>query len=253
MSTKKSKGTIIHTHIPFKDMLFLNKLGRQLRSESRSSLDDDLVQGTRELVGFAEARRVLIMKKGENLFRARTNPDQRDKVPLPKEKMGAPPAKKTSPGRVNPEGIAFLYTATDAATAITEIRPWLRARVSVARFTVDRDLRLVDGSGDAPKSDVETVGFEGADQSWEQLISTYFSIPIEPGETQDYLLSQYFAEAFMNVGFDGIKYASKLTASNGSNVALFDLKAATPVETELVIVDAVKYVWHSLSKQSAPG
>jgi hypothetical protein len=225
----------------------LSKLGQQLRSESPSSLDDDSKQFIQKLVDYATARRVLILKKGENLYRARTNPDQRDKVPLPKEEMGAPPAKEALPGRVNAEGIARLYTATDAATAITEIRPWLRARVTVAQLTVDRDLRLVDGSGDAPESDVETAGFEGADLSWEQIISIYFSIPIDPNRTQDYFMSQSLAETFMNAGFDGIRYASKLTSSDGSNVALFDVTAATPVETELVIVEAVKYEWRSLS------
>jgi len=43
--------------------------------------------------------------------------------PFPADEMGAPPANKTTEGRVNPRGISYLYLATNPKTAVAEIRP----------------------------------------------------------------------------------------------------------------------------------
>lgn len=39
-------------------------------------------------------------------------------------------------GRLNPAGISYLYAATDSETAVSEVRPWHSALVSVAQMRV---------------------------------------------------------------------------------------------------------------------
>ena len=58
--------------------------------------------------------------------------------------MGAPPAHKTTEGRVNPRGISYLYLATNLKTAVAEIRPWIDAKISVGEFVTVRPLTIID-------------------------------------------------------------------------------------------------------------
>jgi RES domain-containing protein len=47
-------------------------------------------------------------------------------------------------GRANPAGIPVLYLGATIQTAISEVRPWIGASVSVAQFKVLRKLRALD-------------------------------------------------------------------------------------------------------------
>src|SRR5689334_21047790 len=86
---------------------------------------------------------------GFTLWRAQTGNDWQTReiaegveeelpAPMCKERM-KPPAEwvnegKAVEGRVNPKGIPCLYTATHQRTAISEVRPWLGAFVSIAQL-----------------------------------------------------------------------------------------------------------------------
>src|SRR5262249_2528191 len=57
------------------------------------------------------------------------------------------PRKERSPeGRANPKGIPYLYLSTTAEAAMSEVRPWVGALVSLAQFEVVRTLEVVDCS-----------------------------------------------------------------------------------------------------------
>jgi len=69
--------------------------------------------------------------------------------------MGAPPLGKASSGRINPEGISYLYLADSPGTAIAEVRPWKRARISVATFKTTRPINVVSLlAGDSLASEI---------------------------------------------------------------------------------------------------
>ncbi len=81
---------------------------------------------------------------GQTYYRARLDSGERTK-PLPKEEMGArPPEKVTEGGRANPPGIPVLYLASDEKTAISEVRPWKGATVTVGTFKTTKELKLAD-------------------------------------------------------------------------------------------------------------
>ncbi len=61
---------------------------------------------------------------------------------FPPSKMGIPPAEKARNGRANPVGIPYLYLASNLKTAISEIRPSLKDKVTVGRFKLLEPFRL---------------------------------------------------------------------------------------------------------------
>ncbi len=157
--------------------------------------------------------------------------------------MAAPSADKATAGRLNPDGIPYLYLATDDATAVAEVRPWDKAVVSVARLSLSRNLKVVnlrrsslqDASPDNELEDWE----HGAKFTW-GMVCDYFSIPHHLDDNLRYLTTQYLAEAFKAAKFDGIQYDSSLSDS-GHNVALFDCLAASVEEVRRIKVTRVKY------------
>jgi hypothetical protein len=57
-----------------------------------------------------------------------------------------PRAEKAREGRANAKGIPCLYVSTTKETAMSEVRPWVGALVSVAQFQVARPMTIVDCS-----------------------------------------------------------------------------------------------------------
>ena len=111
------------------------------------------------------------------------------------ERMKPRPHAATE-GRVNPKGIPCLYLATDANTAMAEVRPWLGRLVSVAQFRTVRVLRIVDCSVEhAQKRQVYFADEEPSPQERERAvwcdIDRSFSEPIHTDEsTADYASTQ---------------------------------------------------------------
>jgi hypothetical protein len=54
--------------------------------------------------------------------------------------MKAPPAHLTYGQRANPQGIPYLYLASDIQTCIVEIRPEISEHITTARFSLSNDL-----------------------------------------------------------------------------------------------------------------
>jgi hypothetical protein len=155
-------------------------------------------------------------------------------------------------GRANPAGVAFLYLASDIETAVSEVRPWIRARVSVAYFRAQRDLRLVGltiGREGQSGAIYLLSGQSGGDKVvdaetkrravWTDIDSA-FSRPVTRDEnTVDYVPTQILAEAFREHGYDGLVYRSNF-GDPGYNVVLFDLEAAKAISCAPYEVKTIK-------------
>jgi hypothetical protein len=157
-----------------------------------------------------------------------------DVAPHEPERMRPRPNAATE-GRVNPKGIPCLYLATDANTAMAEVRPWLGMFVSVAQFKTVRDLRIINCSAEhsqdytfypeePPPPERERAVWRDIDRS--------FSEPVHADEiSANYVPTQILAEYFKRNGFDGVVYKSLL--GDGYSVALFDLAAADQINCQL--------------------
>jgi hypothetical protein len=152
-------------------------------------------------------------KAGMEICRARVMPLDReeDSDPLRPDEMGPPPAAITKPGRLKRSGSPRFYGALAPATTIAEVRPWKRARITVATFTSPTGLSLVDLTGRYTK------GKGVAALSW---LSFMLARPVHDQDEETYLPSQLLGDECETAGLDGILYDSALH-SGGINLVLF--------------------------------
>lgn len=137
----------------------------------------------------------------------------------------APPPGRPTPGRINPDGISYLYTAEDIRTAILEVRPIPTQYVSVAEIELTEAIKVYSFAKPAPSDSTETDFLSLADYG---VISNYFSVP-NYGEKSYYLATQYISEYIKHMKnpegqamFDGLCFRSSLNP-DGTNVVLFDV------------------------------
>ena len=140
-----------------------------------------------------------------------------------KKDSDAPPHQSAKAGRINPEGISYLYAADSMKTAALEVRPVRSQMISIVEIELKKEIRLFDlainhnhGEKSVPFSNI----------NWGAL-GQYFSQPNYSGD-EAYLATQYISEYIKNkkdsegnLMFDGICFESSLNP-NGLNYVLFD-------------------------------
>ena len=200
------------------------------------------------------------LKAGSILWRAQLGSDWRirdegsaeeleEEIPFFEARMKPLPSL-VKDGRANPRGIAYLYLATNSTTAGSELRPWLGATISMSQFRTKRELRLVDCTEDRKKwpfkgftSEMEVIPWPPEDFEsvvWGDIAYS-MSTPYSPEESGlHYVPTQIIAERLRHDGFDGIVYRS-LLAVGGTNIVLFDVKDADPINFALYTVQKVAY------------
>lgn len=137
----------------------------------------------------------------------------------------APPQGYCPAGRINPEGISYLYAADDIKTALLEVRPVPTQLVSVAQIEVVEDINIYSFAKPI------TPDPEGKDwfcQIDYDEISKYFAQP-NYGGSPYYLATQYISEFIKHMKisdgqdlFDGLCFRSSLNP-DGTNYVLFDV------------------------------
>jgi hypothetical protein len=148
--------------------------------------------------------------------------------------LGSPPAELAMAGRMNARGISVFYGATNADTALAEIRPPVGSHVVSGRFTIARPIQLLDLAA------LGNIQVEGSifdpkyGKEWERamffkILGEHMTRAIMPDdEALDYLTTQAVADFLATsslVPIDGIIYRSAQTPSDERNVVLFQ-KAA---------------------------
>jgi len=177
----------------------------------------------------------------ERLFRARI---QTSDLAYPLSEMGAPPKDICGNGRANPAGIPYLYLASHANVAISEVRPSPGDKVTVATFAKpERSLTLIDLR--RPKSQLSPFSGEHPLHELRKQLSLLenlgreLSAPVVPRLAQlEYLPSQYLCEQIKNIGFDGVIYNSSLS-SEGWNYAIFNPSGFQATECRTVLISGI--------------
>jgi RES domain-containing protein len=149
-----------------------------------------------------------------------------------------------SEGRANPRGIPYLYLASTRNTALAEVRPWIGSNITVSRFKIERDLRVVDcskhHSSKALRALVRDEALGREDGMW-IAIDRAFATPVtREDESGLYIPTQIIAECFKHRGYDGILYKS-LLSDDGYNLALFDLSDASVVDCVLYAAASINF------------
>ncbi|WP_331708712.1 RES domain-containing protein [Pandoraea sputorum] len=170
----------------------------------------------------------------------------------PERELGAPPAGKGSAGRMNAPGISVFYAATHPDVAIAEVRPPVGAMVTVAKFRIQRKLKLLDLTRFAEMGfrfdnlfDRRTEERALRVQFARKLVSL-LSLPVMPDRaSEEYLVTQAIADFLASsddLDLDGLVLES--TQVNGEkfanerNVILFS-KAARVFDADAERGDTV--------------
>lgn len=144
---------------------------------------------------------------------------------------GAPDPELIGNGRANPDHIRYLYLCEDSITPVYEIRPIIGEQVSVAKFQLQKDVKVYDLTLDIQDH------MKNPDYEWPSLYNTIgqmFSKPTS-GEAKKYIPTQFLAEEIKKMGFDGLRFNSSLHRG-GVNVVLFDPELCKAVSSELIDV-----------------
>jgi hypothetical protein len=173
-------------------------------------------------------------------------------------------------GRVNPKGIPCLYLSMTADAAMSEVRPWVGAAVSLAQFKVLRPLTIVNCSElhgqyfnlaflnrtfDALTSTSTAPSPDEFEKIVWAAIDTAFSAPVtESDDVAEYAATQILAELFRSEGYDGVAYKSAF-GDEGYSVALFDIDSARQLNGALHEVKSIKFEFseHTLDQYFIDG
>jgi RES domain-containing protein len=219
------------------------RIGDEIRHKNRFKLPGELQEIANEFVDWHVKYKTKHLNVADVFFRARiNNPEQTN--PFANDEMGAPPKGLPASGRINPEGISYLYVAKTSETAIAEVRPWRGAIVTIAMVEIQHACKIVSLNMSSPGAR------EGAPKSLEQITKgiiteqvlrqMYFSAPAHINDRLAYLPSQYLAELIKAKDIDGIEYQSVLNPG-GVNVALFNPELAKITHTFSKLVTDVNY------------
>ena len=216
------------------------QIDTSLREKDRFTLPPHLEQHVQNYVNYKKTHRTLDVPVTQAFYRARIHsPSQQDSYKL--SEVGAPPMGVANSGRLNPEGIPFLYLADSTDTAIAEVRPWKSAAISVGCFKPTRVLRvaqLMASNSVVGSSEISEHGFGLiAGMLFEAL---YFSVPTHRDDRYAYLPTQYIASKFKSAGIDGLQYESVLR-EKGTNTAFFDPGSCQCESVEVFEVSGVEY------------
>ncbi|MDE2938901.1 MAG: RES family NAD+ phosphorylase [Chloroflexota bacterium] len=142
-------------------------------------------------------------------------------------------------------------------TAISEIRPWMGSEVSVAQFTVTRQLKAINltpGHGKSSWGGLtlnQVLGEEELDAEAKERavwtdIDSAFSRPVtRSDESEHYIPTRILAELFQEAGFDAMVYRSQFgpEGKDGHNIAIFELGDAE-------ILNCAPYQVHNIQVKS---
>lgn len=121
-----------------------------LINENRYILNDKYKKLTEEILRLAKDREVFF-EQNSIFWRARTSKGLRvandgeivsDRYT--EKEMSAPSCENAKDGRTNPSKISYLYLAENLETAIAEIKPDIGDRITVASFSLNRKIKVVD-------------------------------------------------------------------------------------------------------------
>ena len=194
-----------------------------------------------------------VLPSGKIMYRARVYEAEKDKEEKNSLFKGYGPRgsfvpinrEAVSNGRINPEGIVYLYCAESIPTAVAEISPLLKSEVSVAQI---RCLEQIDVVSFCKIMSVSS-GTNTPVNRWKRQIFVAFTQLFNQRYlyAKDYILCQYISEFYKNLGCDGIAFRSsrvRMDYSRRSNnicYTIFNYSKCEPIQSERYYVANLTY------------
>lgn len=231
----------------------INKIKKRLETENYFNLEPilkDIIQSYKYMLD----KKIL---KGEAYFRARIG-FLKSKQPIVgsldldfhyepfmNDAIAAPKPGQCKSGRINREGVSYLYLSELSDTAIAEVRPHPGNFVSVGKFIVTEDVDVADFSDD------KIFYFSKSDQELDKFvtlntINMFLNQIVAPEDRHNYSITQLIADCLRNMEYQGILFNS--TVGPGKNLVLFSPEKMKYINhsRKVVIVKDVKYKYKEL-------
>lgn len=180
-------------------------------------------------------------ESGTHFYRARI---AKDYTGFNADDMKSPPVGRRTAGRINPEGIAVLYLASDKETVLYEKRANMYDFVSIGDFVSKRILRVIDLS---KLENLSPFLYNGGLEQFAinfkvfQAMSKDISKPLRRNDSPlDYLPTQFISEFIKSERYDGVEYKSTISRT-GRNIALFDENLVTCLNVQTVEITDMNY------------
>lgn len=205
------------------------------------------------------------LNKGSIFFRAQAGIDENEHegelvVLAHKAERMKPQSERAMEGRANPAGIPVLYLATTVQTAISEVRPWIGSKLSVAQFELSKDLKAINlsvGYGESIYDHLtfaQLLGNEATEPEEKEkavwtAVDNAFSRPITLSDNvTDYVPTQILAELFCDNGYDALIYRSQF-GEEGFNIALFNIQDAELLNAAPYEVTAIEVKYKEIGNR----
>lgn len=203
----------------------IEKIGSHIKPLQKEIESVDLYRariGVKDILHYAE-----LGDEPENVY-----------IPYKKGEIGAPWPKYASEGRFNRSGTAYLYLASDRETAINEIRPSVGHYVSIGQFRIEKKLQIIDFTN------IDFYDYATNDNSIDEyvILKSIEKILSIPNPDKEYRLTQGFSDAFISLGYDGVKFNSSVSTET-YNIVLFSRSSAEYIEGthEVLYISGLKY------------
>ena len=192
---------------------------------------------------------VRIVSKGEVFYRARISGIDG----YSNDSMGAPPKEIVSAGRINPEGLSYLYLADSKDTTIYETRASLHDYVCIGKFIALRDIKVIDLTG-LENISVFSAGldyaFHAINRGHLKRINDEIAKSIRSSDSHlEYLPTQYICDYIKSIqddhnlsvqAYQGIMYKSTMI-NTSYNLAIFESDFFECISTETINIATVDY------------
>ena len=130
-----------------------------------------------------------------------------------------PPVGIASDGRANRQYSSYFYCADNGPTAASEIKANIGDYISLASFTINRDLRVIQFE------EKEMLEIATMPEWYQHYISKCFTTPVN--DPKEYHITQFISDEIRKHGVDGICYKSHFT--NNKNYVIFNCSMDTVV------------------------
>ena len=159
--------------------------------------------------------------------------------------MGPPPSGKRKSGRVNPEGIGVLYLTSDESTALREVRASAFDFVTVGKFKLRKDIRVVNKISPAVLScSIESLA---ANIKTFSDIAKEIAKPLRRNDSSlEYLPTQFITEFIKSKGYAGVAYTSTM-GTGGTNIAVFDESLFDCISVHVVEINSIDYSYSEVN------
>ena len=238
----------------FKPQRFLSEIDNSLRAHNRFFVDNRfnklLYYYTTNVRAVNEFEYIIPMDTV--LFRARIYDELNAEEKAKKTVDGAfngydrdnsfvPPTNvHCSQGRINPDGIRYLYLASTPECAVHEVTPVLKSWVSVAKIRFLENARIFNLAKSVLSNTFDDIEKSKWAMNTMSCLDSLFSRPCR--ESSDYLICQYVAEFIKNIGYDGVRYHSsrvlqRFCDESFVNYAIFNYdNKCEPISSDLLYV-----------------